>query len=167
MGHTRARSAVGIAFVAILACAWFLLAPPQLGGSTRFASTVGTSMEPMFDQGDLAVARPASSYRAGDIVLYQSEVLNRPVLHRILVVQDGHYFFKGDNNDFVDPGYATRGDLLGKLWFRVPRAGGILSWFGRPTHASLIAAGAALVLLLGGARKAPPLRRRRARRRLA
>ncbi len=84
-----------------------LPAPEQLGGSTLYTATVGDSMEPLFHKGDLAVFRRASSYRVGDIVLYQSPVLHRPVLHRILVIQDGHYYFKGDNNDFVDPGYAT------------------------------------------------------------
>jgi signal peptidase I len=162
--RSTGTSAVGIALLAILAGAWFFFAPPQLGGSTQYASTVGISMVPMFRKGDLAVVRPALSYRVGDVVLYQSEVLKRPVLHRIIVIQDGHYFFKGDNNDFVDPGYALRGDLQGKLWIKVPHAGKILSWFGAPSHSAFLAAGAALVLMLGGSRRPTRVRRRRAAR---
>ena len=107
-------------------------------------------MEPLFHKGDLAIIRRAQSYKVGDIVLYQSPVLHRPVLHRILVIQNDHYFFKGDNNDFVDPGYAKTGDLLGRLWFHIPRAGKILGWFGAPAHTALLAGVAVAFLLLGG-----------------
>ena len=96
-------------------------------------------MEPLFHKGDLAITKPVSSYRVGDVVLYESPVFNRPVLHRILVIQHGHYFFKGDNNDFVDPGYVTRDRLRGKLWLHVPNAGVALSWFGKPAHSAAIA----------------------------
>jgi signal peptidase I len=149
----------------LVAALWLFFSPPQLGGSTIFTATVGNSMEPMFHKGDLAVTRRASSYRVGDVTLYMSPVLHRPVLHRIVAIQDGRYFFKGDHNDFVDPGSVTRADLLGKLWFHVPRAGKALSWLGKPGHASLLAAIAALVLVLGGATKGTRRRRGRGRRR--
>ena len=137
------------------------LAPPQLGGSTIYTATVGTSMEPMFHKGDLALVRPASSYRVGDIVLYQSPILHRPVLHRILVIQDGLYYFKGDHNDFVDPGYVTRGELLGKLWTHLPKVGVGLSFIGKPAHAAALAGLAALALMLGGPKVSTRRRRRR------
>lgn len=160
-----ARRPALAAVLLLLAAAWFFLAPPQLGGSTLYSATVGTSMAPRFHAGDLAVVRRAGSYRVGEVVLYESPVLHRAVLHRILAVQHGHYFFRGDNNDFVDAGYATRSDLLGKLWFRVPRAGRVLTWMGQATHAALVAGGGAVLLLLLGGRVAPlrPRRRRRSR----
>ena len=145
----KRRISAGVVAVAVVALLWLFFAPTQLGGPIVYTSTVGNSMQPRFHKGDLALVRPASSYRVGDIVLYQSPVLHRAVLHRILVIQDGHYFFKGDHNTFVDPGYATRGDLLGKLWLRVPSAGKALSWIAEPTHSALIAAVAAFVLLFG------------------
>ena len=138
------------------------LAPPQLGGSTIYSATVGTSMEPMFHKGDLALVRPASSYGVGDVVLYQSPILHRPVLHRILVIQDGVYYFKGDHNDFVDPGYVTRDELLGKLWTHVPKVGIGLSFIGKPAHAGALAGLAVFALMLGGPK--PSSRRRRRRR---
>lgn len=160
----RSRTTItGVALAACIALAWLFFAPQQLGGSTAFTTTVGNSMEPLFHKGDLALTRPASTYRVGDIVLYMSPVFHRPVLHRIIVIQDGHYFFKGDHNTFVDPGYATQHDLLGKLWYRVGGAGTVLSWFGKPGHAALMAAIAVLVLLLGGSNQVR--RRRRGRRR--
>ena len=61
------------------------------------------------------------------------------MLHRIIVIQNGHYFFKGDNNDFVDPGYATQGALVGTLWFKVSAVGGALNWFSaQSAHAAFL-----------------------------
>ncbi len=150
MGDSYWKRLAAILVVAGLALGAVFFAPVQLGGSTLYSSTVGTSMEPLFHKGDLALLRRAPSYHVGDIVLYQSPVLHRPVLHRIIVIQNDHYFFKGDNNDFVDPGYATSNDLLGKLWLRAPKAGRVLGWFGAPTHTALLAGVAAAFLLLGG-----------------
>jgi signal peptidase I len=155
------RRASGVAVLAVLALGWVFFAPAQLGGSTLYTATVGDSMEPRFHKGDLALVRPASDYRVGDIVLYQSPVLQRPVLHRILVIQQGRYYFQGDNNDFVDPGYVTRSALVGKLWHRVPHAGNALDWFGAPSHAALLAGAAAAFLLLGGGADTRRRRRRR------
>jgi hypothetical protein len=118
-------------------------------------------MEPLFYKGDLAIVRPAADYRVHDIVLYESPVLHRPVLHRIIAVENGRYFFKGDHNDFIDPGYATRADLLGRLSLRIPKAGTALLFVGAPSHAGALAGAMALLLLAGGARRT---RRRRARR---
>src|ERR1041384_6278583 len=165
MSARKSRVPAGLVLAGLLVVFWALLAPSQIGGPTTFTATVGNSMEPMFHKGDLALTRKSSAYRVGDIVLYQSPVFHRPVLHRIIVIQHGHYFFKGDNNDFVDPGYVTRHELLGKLWLHVPKAGLALSWFGRPTHSAFLAGFAVMVLMLGGAKASQ--RRRRGRRRSA
>jgi signal peptidase I len=161
VARSRWGGLVGILFLAILALFWVFFAPVQLGGSTLYSATVGDSMEPLFHAGDLAIVRRSPSYRVGDIVLYESEILHRPVLHRIIVIQNGHYFFKGDHNTFVDPGYATSKDLLGKLWIHVPQAGSILSWFGAPSHTAILAAIAAGFLFVGGAGGGKRRRRKR------
>jgi hypothetical protein len=75
------------------------------------------------------------------------------------LIQNGQYYFKGDNNDFVDPGYATRSELVGALWVHVPEVGAAIIWLGRPLHAGLLAGTAAMFLVLAGA--APRRRRRR------
>ena len=163
MGSAERKGLVRLLVLAALAALWVFFAPVQIGGSTLYSSTVGISMEPLFHKGDLAVVRRASSYKVGDIVLYESPILHRPVLHRIIVIQGDHYFFKGDNNDFVDPGYAKIGDLQGKLWFHIPKAGRILGWLGAPTHTALLAGAAMAFLLLGGGAKSSRKRRRRRR----
>jgi signal peptidase I len=166
----RAKIGAAIVGVALLALLGIFFAPMQLGGSTSYSVTSGISMQPLLYQNDLAVVRAQSSYHVGDIVLYESAILHRQVLHRIIKVQDGHYFFKGDNNDFVDPGYATRSELLGAMWFRVPEVGGVLSWIGKPVHAALLAGLSALLLIVVSGTATTTRRRRRgtssARRRL-
>src|SRR3954462_15328221 len=163
---TQRRRAPAAFLLAGLAAGLWVFAPAQLGGAASDTATGGTSIEALFHKGDLAITKPAASYRVGDVVLYESPVLDRPVLHRILVIQHGHYFFKGDNNDFVDPGYVTRDRLRGKLWLHAPNAGVALSWFGKPAHSAAIAGLAMLLLVLGGAQTAAG-RRRRGRRRSA
>ncbi len=142
---------------------WTFFAPTKLGGTTTYSITDGISMNPLLYKGDFAVIRSQSSYHVGDVVLYQSQVLHKPVLHRIILIQNGNYFFKGDNNDFVDPGYATRSELIGKLWFHIPHAGAVLGWFGVPAHAALLAGIAAMAVVLTGAKTSKGGRRRRGR----
>jgi signal peptidase I len=153
----------GILVLSVFALVWVFFAPVQLGGSTLYSATVGDSMEPLFHAGDLAIVRRSASYRVGEIVLYQSAILHRPVLHRIIVIQNGHYYFKGDHNHFVDPGYATSRALLGKLWLHLSGAGTVLSWFGAPTHTALFGGAAAGLLFIGGGGKGKRRRHGRSR----
>ncbi len=138
-----------------------LFAPVQLGGTTSYAVTEGISMLPLLQTGNLAVMHTQSSYGVGDAVLYDSPVLKRPVLHRIIAVDEGQYSLRGDNNDFTDPGTVPASAIVGKLWFHLPHVGGWVGWLTTPLHASLVAVAAVLILLLGGQAR----RSRRARRR--
>ncbi len=122
MRSYRAKIAGIIVAAAVLFGVWSFFAPTKLGGTTTYSITDGVSMHPLLYKGDFAVIRAQSSYHVGEVVLYESQVLHKPVLHRIILIQNGNYFFKGDNNDFVDPGYATRSELIGALWFHVPHA---------------------------------------------
>lgn len=163
MRSYRAKLVALIVAAAVLFGVWTFFAPTELGGTSTYSVTDGISMNPLLYKGDFAVIRAQSSYHVGEVVLYQSQILHRPVLHRIILIQNGNYFFKGDNNDFVDPGYATRSELIGALWFHVPHAGAVLGWFGVPRHASLLAGFAAMVVVLTGAKTSKGGRRRRPR----
>jgi signal peptidase I len=140
---------------------WLVFAPTELGGSATYTITDGISMNPLLYKNDLAVIRCEPNYHVGEVVLYQSQVLHKPVLHRIILIQNGDYFFKGDNNKFVDPGYATRSELTGKLWFHISHAGAVLGWFGKPVHAALLAGMAAMAVVLTGTKTTKGRRRRR------
>jgi signal peptidase I len=155
------------AFVAALLAAelalglWIFFAPTELGGSSTYSVTSGVSMQPLLYRNDLALVRAQTTYAVGDVVLYHSSVLGKPVLHRIILIQNDQYYFKGDNNNFVDPGYATRSELVGKLWVHVPELGSAFSWLGQPLHAGLLAGLASTFVVLTGGK---PHRRRRRRR---
>jgi signal peptidase I len=160
MKSRRATFTLALVGVVALFGLWVFLAPTKLGGSTTYSITDGISMKPLLVKNDLALVRTASNYRVGNIVLYQSQVLHRPVLHRIILIQNGNYFFKGDNNDFVDHGYATRSELVGKLWIHVPWVGSVLGWFAKPFHAALLAGSAAMVIVMTGTTTTTRRRRR-------
>lgn len=162
MRSTHLKIIGTVVAAAVAFTVWIVFAPTKLGGTTTYSVTSGISMQPLLYKNDLSLVRTESSYHVGQVVLYNSPILHKQVLHRIFLIQDGHYYFKGDNNNFVDPGYATQAELVGTLWFHVPEVGGVLSWFGKPLHAAIVAALAAMavVLSLGG----PTAHRRRRRR---
>jgi signal peptidase I len=153
--HPRTRLITG-ATVLLLAVAWLIAGPAQLGGTTTYVTTHGISMQPRLHTGDLALVRPAADYRVGDVVAYRSTVLHRVVLHRIIGRDGNRYVFKGDNNSFVDPIHPPRAELIGRMWLRVPRGGAILSWLRIPAIAALLCGSLALLSLW-------PARRRRRR----
>jgi signal peptidase I len=136
--------------IVMLIVLWTFFAPTKIGGSTTYTITDGVSMQPLLHKDDLALIRDQSLYQIGDVVLYQNQNIHRPVLHRILSIQNGNYYFKGDNNNFDDPGYASRSQVTGKLWVHVPEAGAALGWFGKPLHASIIAACLVMTYVLVG-----------------
>jgi signal peptidase I len=143
VNRARLRSRLlTVAFVILVVVGWWFFAPTKIGGSTRYVVTKGTSMEPRFHTGDLAMVRPAGQYRVGDIVAYWSTLLHTVALHRIIAVHGDSYTFKGDNNNFIDPTHPTRSQLLGKLWIHVPRGG---VWFNF-VHSPAIAAGICALL---------------------
>lgn len=141
----------GLALAIVL---WAFFAPTKLGGSVTYAITDGISMQPLLYKNDLALIRPQTTYRVGDVVMYQSQLLHQPVLHRIYLIQSGKYYFKGDNNGFIDPGYATRSEILGKLWIHIPWVGAVLGWFAQPLHAAILAGFAFMLIFFGFSRSA-------------
>ncbi|MCU1489468.1 MAG: signal peptidase endoplasmic reticulum-type [Acidimicrobiaceae bacterium] len=162
-GARGRRALTGALAIVASVIFWVLFAPVQLGGSITYSVTAGISMQPLLYKNDLALVRTESSYRVGEVVLYNSPVLHKPVLHRIVLIQNGNYFFKGDNNDFVDPGYATRAELVGKLWVHVPQAGAVIGWLGKPAHSAILAGLGAFILVLVSGKPARKRKRRRHR----
>src|SRR6185437_12083453 len=95
------------------------------------------------------------------VVGYHNAQLGRFVLHRIVGKIDGHYVFKGDNNSFLDAYHPTQAELVGRLWFHVPKVGGIFTWLHAPHHAGITVAIVAFLLLAGGGAGAARRRRHR------
>ena len=162
MKRIRLRSGLATLAVIIAAgVAWFYFAPTNIGGSTRYVVTSGVSMEPRFHTGDLAIVRPATNYRVGEIVAYWSTLLHTVVLHRIIARDGNRYVFKGDNNHFIDPVRPTRSELLGKLWLHVPHLGRVLQMLHTRVVAALLCAVVGLLTLFGVKERGRRRRRRR------
>src|SRR5690349_23842095 len=90
------------AVVALVLATLWLFWPSGLGGGTTYVSTHGTSMQPRFHTGDLAVLSPGPPYVVGDVIAYHSDNLHTIVMHRIVAVQGDRVVTKGDNNDWLD-----------------------------------------------------------------
>lgn len=138
MNTPRIRTlALPIAAVVAVA-AWLVLGPSQLGGGTQYAIVNGSSMEPDLSRGDLVAVRSSGDYGRGDVVLYESDRLGTHVLHRVVETRGDRYVLKGDNNDFLDQDRPTSRQLVGMLWFSIPRVGAALQWLAVPSHAALV-----------------------------
>ena len=136
--------------VGLAAAAWVFLAPPQLGGATRYAIVTGSSMEPTLTSGDLAVIRSRGDPALEDVVLYHDVELGVDVLHRIVRRAGGRFVLRGDANDFLDDARPAPKDIEGSLWFSVPRTGSALLWARAPLHAALLVFVLTLFALMGG-----------------
>jgi signal peptidase I len=140
--HRRGRNVAGYIAIALVA---LVLWPQRFGGSMTYDITHGTSMQPTFRTGDLAVLRKAGSYHVGEVAAYRSPTLHTTVMHRIKTQTAKGYTFQGDNNNVVDPDVVTDKQLLGKLVVRVPKVGLGLSWLLKPINL-LLAIGALFLL---------------------
>ncbi len=111
----------------LIAVAAFAIWPVRLGGATSYIIVKGTSMEPKFHTGDLAVLRKQDSYRKGDIVAYRipdrSAGAGHLVVHRIIGRSHGGYLMQGDNRTTPDSWYPKPTDVLGKFRLLVPLPG--------------------------------------------
>jgi signal peptidase I len=155
---TRARKPVllppllrhgGAAALTLFAFAglWWAAAPPALRGTTTLATVDGTSMLPRYKRSDLIALRRHPRYHVGEVVGYQSTMLHRIVLHRIVAIHNGHYTFKGDNNNFTDPEAPMIRDLVGAQALHLAGAGEAIAWLHKPWFLASLTA--VLVLSLG------------------
>lgn len=121
LAYRRARAALVTALA--LVAWWVFLAPPALGGRTSYVVTDGVSMLPRFRAGDLVILRKEQSYHVGEVAAYHNLQLGVVVMHRIVAVRDGHYEFKGDNNNFVDQFEPTKAEIVGAEWANIGEVG--------------------------------------------
>ena len=123
---------------------WLMLAPTQLGGRVSYVIINGNSMEPGMEKGDLAVVRRSGSYQVDEVVTYRHPEIGN-VIHRIVNWDGERFTLQGDNNDFLDSFHPAESDVIGELWFHVPRLGGLITHFKSPVYI----AGLLIVALVG------------------
>lgn len=111
-----------IALTIIVGLAW-LTWPTSLGGDTAYVIVKGTSMEPKFHTGDLAIVRTQDHYGVGDIVAYHIPKGNpgagHLVIHRIIGHSHGGFLMKGINRTTPDAFYPKPSDVLGRYHFLI------------------------------------------------
>lgn len=87
-------------------------------------------MEPAFYRGDIVATTNVNTYgiqefnphtdiNVGDVVVYDAEWYEEPVIHRVIDIQTingtKYYTIKGDNNDEVDPYLVTPEQIRSKV----------------------------------------------------
>ncbi len=127
----------GLINLLVLAGAWFVLAPAQVGGQFIYVLVSGNSMEPLLQRGDLAILRKTYAYDVGDIVVYRHPSLG-PVIHRIISVSEGRYLLQGDNNAWTDSYLPSDNDVDGELLFFFPKVGKVILGFRTPIGAAIL-----------------------------
>lgn len=90
---------------------------------------VSGSMEPVFYRGDIVAIEKADLFgihefnpedvQIGDIVVYNAEWFDQPVIHRIIDIKEINgttmYEIKGDNNNRSDPYYVTSDQITARV----------------------------------------------------
>ncbi len=161
--YPRPSMRVGIATPAITAtvlagiaiAAFLVIGPANIGGPVVYMVISGNSMEPGLHRGDMVFVRTGDSAAVGDAVAYRSTRTGQHVLHRVIGMVDGRFIFQGDNNSWVDSSQPTQADLIGKLWFHVPRVGTYLEWLRSPLHAAVMAGGMVAMATYQGMKPEP------------
>ena len=144
---------------------WLFL-PTNLGGSTSFIVVNGRSMEPIYRSGDLIITRRQMECRIGDIITFaardpQTGRISGNVVHRIRSGSpDDGFITRGDNKSDDDPWRPKLDDILGKVWFHIPRAGQLVVQARTPRTLAILIGGFAIIGLVGGAETKRRIRRR-------
>jgi signal peptidase I len=135
-------------------CAWAVtLAPQFLGGPAGYVVVAGNSMEPKLSNGDLAVVRRRPGYEVGDVVAFRvppgEAGAGSLVIHRIARGSASRgYVTRGDNRSGRDLWRPREADVVGSLWFSVPKGGVAFRLLRAPVVLALVAAALAFGLVV-------------------
>lgn len=100
---------------------------PSLFGYSFLTVQTG-SMAGTIDEGDLIIISKTKDYRVGDIICFLPDGDKIPTTHRIIRINDGNYFTKGDANNAADPNPVKVENILGEVTSVVPHVGLFFGW---------------------------------------
>lgn len=141
-------SALAILIVLFVAISLF-----PVTGNYKILVVKSGSMEPAIHTGSVAVTRPESEYRAGDVITFKNKGdAKNSVTHRIVKIEDigGSLVFttKGDANNADDTGKVPKSEVIGKVLFSVPYFGYAVDFAKKPLgFALLVIVPAGLIIL--------------------
>jgi signal peptidase I len=132
------RRALNIGLSLVLAVFWWNLYRPQIvGGPAAYAMVSGKSMESTLLDGDLVITREHRSYHVGEVIVFRvpdgDPRAGLAVIHRIVggSAQTG-YLTRGDNRTTADPWMTPQHDVIGSVALRIPYAGSVMVFLGKP-----------------------------------
>ena len=111
-------------------------ASPVLG--FKSLTVLSGSMEPEIDAGDLVISEGISPLDAnlGDVVTFPEPGGTRLITHRLLSMRAGdgrvRMVTKGDANDTVERWTVRTNGEIGRVAYRLPRVGYLVSWVRDP-----------------------------------
>ncbi len=159
--------------VLVLALAVAVVVMPFLVGG-KALTVLTQSMEPGLPPGTLIVVRPTpvDHISIGQVLTYQIEsgkpaLISHRVISRINGL-DGTTSFKtlGDNNDVADPNVVQEIQVVGTLWYSIPKLGYVNNWINGEARTFIVPAIAGGLFIYAGVMITSALRsRRRARHR--
>lgn len=79
------------------------------------------SMRPVFNPGDIVITHPFGNLKAGEIITYEQN--KAMVTHRVIEINNGLIYTKGDANEDPDPHPVTIEQVKGVYLFRIPYLG--------------------------------------------
>ncbi len=152
----RFRRGLTLLVLAALGAGIWFLAPSNLGGSTTYFVTVGTSMLPTHEPGSLIVTRTQDEYVVGDVIVFHRDGLGDVVMHRIVAVDGDRFVTRGDNNAFDDTYRPALSDVVGTPWISVPEGAQAMSRLSSPLSMAVVFTVLAMFTVLAGVQRRHP-----------
>lgn len=156
--YQRALNVAGLAtFVGIL-LPFAIFIVPQLVGASHSYVVLSASMSPTIHAGDVVIVNdaPTEQIQAGDIVTFeqpqQTESGVEFVTHRVVEVverDDGRYVrTKGDANEEPDQALVPMENVVGRVWFTIPKIGYVIQFAGTGTGILVFVVAPAVLLVV-------------------
>jgi signal peptidase len=143
-----------VAAIAVVVVSVFLLRPGVVNSPVSWVVVAGDSMLPTLQSGDVVFVKRKGSYDKGDVVAYRvpegDPGAGIVIIHRIVGSDRHGYRLQGDNKDGLDPWQPEDGDVVGSMFFDIPRLGLAVGFLRTPMGFAALAAIVTFSILAGG-----------------
>ena len=146
-----------IGFIVLVAILMVISVLP-ITGNYKVMTVLSSSMSPNIKMGSVAVVKPVSDYKIGDVITFGPYSKTKPpTSHRIvdIKVAGGQpiYITKGDANNAPDPREVLKRDVIGKVLFSVPYIGFAVDFVKKPIGFTLIIVVPAAIIIFDEIKK--------------
>lgn len=140
--------------IGVVVASVFLLRPGVVNGPVAWVVVAGDSMLPTLASGDVVFVKRKESYDRGDVVAYRvpegDPGAGIVIIHRIVGSDRHGYRLRGDNKDGLDPWQPEDEDVVGSMFFDIPRLGLAVGFLRTPMGFAALAAIVTFSILAGG-----------------